>query len=278
MPITVLHTAELTPAQHDAVTIAMPGELEPREGHYRLHHEQVLDVEAMAGLRRQLPFDINTLPEGFDPASVRLVISDMDSTLISIECIDEIADFADIKPEVAAITEAAMRGEIDFTGSLTQRVALLKGLDEGVLQRVYEERLQLNPGAETLLAGLKGKGVRFALVSGGFTFFTERLQSRLGLDYTRANVLDMDEGKLNGKVVGGVIDGVAKRDFLHELCAELGITPSQVVAMGDGANDLLMMEPAGLGVAYRAKPKVQAEADVAINHGGLDSVLDLIAP
>lgn len=278
MPITVLHTAELTAAQHDAVTIAMPGELEQRDGHYRLYHQQVLDVEAMAGLRRQLPFDINTLPEGFDPAAVRLVISDMDSTLISIECIDEIADFADIKPEVAAITEAAMRGEIDFTGSLTQRVALLKGLDEGVLQRVYEERLQLNPGAEALLAGLKGKGVRFALVSGGFTFFTERLKSRLGLDYTRANVLDMDEGKLNGKVVGGVIDGAAKRDFLHELCTELGITPSQVVAMGDGANDLLMMEPAGLGVAYRAKPKVQAEADVAINHGGLDSVLELIAP
>ncbi len=278
MPITVLHTAELTAAQQAAVTIAMPGELERRDGHYRLHHDVVLDAEAMAGLRRQLPFDVNTLPEGFDPAAVRLVISDMDSTLISIECIDEIADFANIKPEVAAITEAAMRGEIDFTGSLTQRVALLKGLEEGVLQKVYDERLQLNPGAEALLAGLKQTGVRFALVSGGFTFFTERLKERLGLDYTRANVLDMSEGKLNGKVVGGVIDGAAKRDFLHELCAELGIEPSQVVAMGDGANDLLMMEPAGLGVAYRAKPKVQAEADVAINHGGLDGVLALLAP
>jgi phosphoserine phosphatase len=169
-----------------------------------------------------------------------------------------------------------MRGELDFAASLTQRVATLKGLDEAVLARVYEERLSPNPDAETLIAGLKQRGIRFALVSGGFTFFTERLQQRLALDYTRANLLEIQGGKLSGKVLGSIIDAKAKADFLHELCEELGLRPEQTIAMGDGANDLKMMAVAGMGVAYRAKPTVQAQSDVVLNHSGLDAVLHFL--
>jgi phosphoserine phosphatase len=200
----------------------------------------------------------------------------MDSTLINIECVDEIADFVGVKPQVSAITEAAMRGEINFETSLRQRVALLEGLDVSALERVYHERLQLNPGAEALLAGLRDRGVKVALVSGGFTFFTHRLQARLGLDFTLANELRVKENKLQGAVEGSIVGAEAKASYLLELCRELGIEPSQAIAMGDGANDLRMLGLAGLGVAYHAKPTVRAQTHVAINQGGLDTVLDFL--
>lgn len=244
--------------------------------HYRLVLEQEVTVEQAKKLADEIQVDINLLPTDFDPSSVKLVISDMDSTLISIECIDEIADYVDLKPQVSAITEAAMRGELNFEESLTERVALLKGLDVSALQYVYNDRLTLNPGAEKWVSGLHGKGIKFALVSGGFTFFTEQLKKDLNLDYTRANVLEQAEGELTGKVVGGIIGAQAKADFLNELCSELNIKPSQVIAVGDGANDLLMMNEAGLSVAYHAKPAVQAKAQSSLNYSGLDAILDFI--
>ncbi|CAG4892040.1 phosphoserine phosphatase SerB [Paraburkholderia saeva] len=205
-----------------------------------------------------------------------LVAMDMDSTLITIECIDEIADFCGLKAEVAAITEASMRGEIkDFNESLTRRVALLEGLDAGALERVYEERLRLSPGAEQMLAGAQAAGLKTLLVSGGFTFFTEKLRSRLGLDFTRANTLEIVDGKLTGRVTGEIVNADVKARTLRETCAQLGIEPTRAIAMGDGSNDLKMMAEAGLSVAFRAKPVVREAASVAFNFVGLDGLLRL---
>lgn len=249
------------------------GTLEARADHYRVHGAQAAAPEWLKELRETLSCDINPLPAEFSPADVRLLITDMDSTLINIECIDEIADFAGLKPQVAAITEAAMRGELDFEQSLRRRVALLAGLDAGALEHVYQERLRPNPGAEAMLAGLASRGIETALVSGGFTYFTERLKSRLKLDYARANTLEIVDGRLTGRVLGKIVGAEAKRDFLVELCNTLNISPAQVIAMGDGANDLLMMRVAGLSIAYYAKPKVQAGARAALNHSDLAAVL-----
>ena len=218
--------------------------------------------------------DVNFIEQPRALSSYRLAVMDMDSTLITIECIDEIADMLGLKPEVAAITEAAMRGEIAYPESLRQRVALLKGLEVSALERVYNERLQLSPGAEIMLAAFKTAGLQTLLVSGGFTFFTEKLQARLGLDYTRSNVLGMADGRLTGAVIGPIIDAEAKAMQLTETCARLGCAASDAIAMGDGANDLNMMAVAGLSVAYRAKPVVRAQAMMALNHSGLDAVLD----
>lgn len=206
----------------------------------------------------------------------KLVAMDMDSTLITIECIDEIADMQGLKPQVAAITEAAMRGELDFAASLKQRVALLEGLDASALQRVYDERLKLSPGAETMLAAVQKAGLKTLLVSGGFTFFTERLKQRLGLDYTHANELEIVDGKLTGRVLGGIVDAEEKQRTVERVCAQMGITPAQAIVMGDGANDLKMMGIAGLSVAFRAKPVVRSQADVALNFVGLDGLLNVL--
>jgi phosphoserine phosphatase len=205
----------------------------------------------------------------------KLVAMDMDSTLITIECIDEIADMQGLKPQVAAITEAAMRGEIEFQESLTRRVALLKGLDAGALQRVYDERLQLSPGAEKMLHAVQAAGLKTLLVSGGFTFFTSRVQQRLALDYAHSNVLEILDGKLTGRVVGAIVDAQEKRRTVERVCNDLGIRPDQAIVMGDGANDLEMMSIAGMSVAFRAKPVVRAQADVALNFAGLDGILAL---
>lgn len=243
----------------------------------RLSLPTPLSADMLTRLRRQHGFDINQLPAAFDPAQMRLLLMDMDSTLISIECIDEIADFLDIKPQVAEITEAAMRGEIDFETSLKRRIALIHGLDDSALQHVYDERLQLNPGAERMLEGLRKQGIKTALVSGGFTYFTKRLQQRLGLDFTLANELAFDSnGKLTGIANDVIVGAQRKADFLSELCVLNDIQPYQVIAMGDGANDLLMMEQAGLSVAYHAKPTVQQQAMTALNFSGLDGVLGLL--
>lgn len=277
MSITIIiHSPQLAASQRTRLESALGAELINCGSHFRVESGEALELQALEALREELALDINILPEGFDPDAVRLLITDMDSTLITIECVDEIADFVGVKPQVAAITEAAMRGEINFETSLRQRVSLLKGLDISALQRVYDERLQLNPGAEALLAGLKDNGVKLALVSGGFTFFTHRLQDRLGLDFTLANVLTVKDEKLEGTVDGDIVGAEAKAEYLLSLCRELDIAPSQAIAMGDGANDLKMLGLAGLGVAYHAKPKVRAQAHVAINHGGLDRVLDFV--
>lgn len=209
-------------------------------------------------------------------ADYGLLAMDMDSTLITIECIDEIADFCGLKEQVAAITEASMRGEIsDFRESLRRRVALLTGLDASVLERVYDERVQLSDGAEALLKGVKAAGLSTLLVSGGFTFFTNKLKARLGLDETHANTLEIVDGKLTGRVLGEIVDGAVKARHLADACKRLGIEPRRAIAMGDGSNDLPMMAIAGLSVAFRAKPVVRAGATVAFDRIGLDGVLKL---
>ena len=214
-------------------------------------------------------------------ANFKLIAFDMDSTLINIECIDEIADAVGLKPQVAAITEATMRGEIaDFKTSLRRRVALLKGVSVLDMERVYAERLQLNPGAIELVAACKQAGMKTLLVSGGFTFFADRVAERLGLDFAKSNRLQVEGGLLTGELVsqawGDICDGEEKRKTLLETCASLGILPSQAIAVGDGANDLPMMGAAGLSVAYHAKPKVREQAMVAINAGGLDRLLEVL--
>jgi phosphoserine phosphatase len=222
--------------------------------------------------------------QGFTPPLVlshfKLAAFDMDSTLINIECVDEIADAAGRKAEVAAITEAAMRGEItDYKDSLRRRVALLAGVPVSAMHEVYDRRLQLNPGAEKLTQAFKAAGMKLLLVSGGFTFFTDRIKERLQIDWARSNVLEVTDGKLTGQLVdqswGDICDGEEKRKTLLETCAQMGINPAQSIAVGDGANDLPMMGVAGLSVAYHAKPKVREQAMVAINSGGLDRVLEL---
>ena len=277
-PVVVLHTPSIAPALSEYFESKLGGMPESCEGFLKIHATRSISRELLDELRAAVSFDVNLIPGDFDPARVRLLITDMDSTLINIECIDEIADFAGLKPKVSAITEAAMRGELNFEQSLTQRVSLLAGLAPDVLQRVYDERLKPNPGAEVLIDWLQKNGIKVALVSGGFTFFTERLKQRLGLDFARVNVLEISDGALSGRVVNGIVGAEAKESFLLELCKEMNITPDQAIAMGDGANDLKMLNRAGLGVAYRAKPKVQAQADVVINHGTLEQVRHFLTP
>lgn len=205
-----------------------------------------------------------------------LCVMDMDSTLISIECIDEIADMMGIKPQVAEITEAAMRGELDFSASLRKRVALLKGLPETALQQVIDQRLQFNPGAQAWIKACNQHGIKTMVVSGGFTFFANHVKEALGLDYAVSNTLEIIDGKLTGQVLGDIVDAQRKADELVKLRDQLGLTPAQTIAIGDGANDLKMMDVAEVGVAYHAKPVVQQQAMYALNVSGLDGVANLL--
>ncbi len=221
---------------------------------------------------------------GFVPplklSDFKLVAFDMDSTLINIECVDEIADIAGRKAEVAEITEAAMRGEIaDYKDSLRRRVALLAGVPEGALQKVYDERLRLNPGVEAFVRACQAAGLKTLLISGGFTFFSERVRHRLGLDFARANTLGVSHGKLTGTLFdrpwGDIVDGAEKKRVLLEVVELMGIDAAQAIAVGDGANDLPMMQAAGLSIAYHPKPAVAAQAMISITAGGMDRALEL---
>ena len=217
------------------------------------------------------------IPEGRRFADLRLLAMDMDSTLISIECIDEIGGFINKKDEIAAITSQAMRGEINYAQSLRSRVALLAGLDEEVLEDVYDEKLRLSPGAEALVAACKNHGIKVILVSSGFTLFTERLKARLGLDDTLSNVLEIDNGKLTGRILGTIVDGDAKAAKFRHMAQRLGVSRERTVAVGDGANDLKMMAEAGTSIAWRAKPIVRARATYALDYAGLDGIVNLFA-
>ena len=218
--------------------------------------------------------DAANVPNGLRLADFRLLAIDMDSTLVTMETLDEIADMAGLKAEVAAITEAAMRGEIkDFSESLTRRMALLKGVGEDLIERVYQERLHLSPGAEILLAAAKAAGLKTMLISGGFTHFTERLKERLGFDYAFANQFDIANQRLTGRVLGPIVDGAFKARAVQQCCQDIGCPPSQAIAIGDGANDLGMMSVAGLSVGYHAKPVVREKATWSVRKGGLDVVV-----
>jgi phosphoserine phosphatase len=229
-------------------------------------------AEAAAGAG----LDLGWVPAERRLGDFKLFITDMDSTLITIECIDEIADLAGVKPQVAAITAAAMRGEIDFSESLRRRVALLAGLEASALERVFAERLNLNPGATELLSRLNAEGITTVLVSGGFTFFTERLRKSLGFDHAVANELEIADGRLTGRVIGEIVDAAKKRRTLEEVRSAIGATVDETIAVGDGANDLKMFGAAGLSFAYHAKPVVRAAADYALDHSGLAAILPLL--
>lgn len=232
--------------------------------------------ERVGALADALGVDAEIVRPGLRLADFRLAAFDMDSTLITIECVDEIADFVGRKAEVAAITEAAMRGEIaDYDESLRRRVALLAGLPESTLERVWEERVRLSPGTEPLIEALRSAGLHLLVVSGGFTFFTERLKRRLGLDTARSNVLEVIDGRLTGRLIGPIVNAERKRSIVEQACALLGCRPAQAIVVGDGANDLKMMAIAGLSVAFHAKPIVRDETTHAINHCGLDAILNL---
>jgi phosphoserine phosphatase len=239
---------------------------------FRLANVNPETRSAVAAHCEKSHLDFAFMPSAKKFWDIGLIAMDMDSTLITIECIDEIADFTGKKAEVAAITASAMRGEIDWPESLRQRVSLLAGLDESVLQRVYDERLKLSPGADVLIAAAKKYGIKLLLVSGGFTFFTERLKARLDIDYAFSNVLEIVNGKLTGKVIGPLCDADGKAQHLRETASQLSLQPENCIAIGDGANDLKMMAAAGLSIAYHAKPVVRAQASAAINVLGLNAV------
>ena len=242
---------------------------------FRLHDYRTQDGVAEYCANARLDFAFVSQPRKL--SDFGLAAMDMDSTLITIECIDEIADIRGIKPQVAAITASAMRGEIEYHESLRRRLALLEGLDETALERVYEERLRLSPGAERMLARLRSLGIKTLLVSSGFTYFTERLKERLSLDYTLSNTLEFKNGKLTGKVVGRIVDAQIKAAKLRELRDGLRLSRDQVIAFGDGANDLAMMAEAGVSIAYHAKPVVREKATYCFNYVGLDGLLNLYA-
>jgi phosphoserine phosphatase len=266
---TIVQSRILTPEILEELSFFQPRRLNEQAA--LIEHEDATLKKATEALKLDLAY----VPLNQKLEHIGLVAMDMDSTLITIECIDEIADFCGLKAEVAAITKRSMAGEIDFAQSLKERVALLKGLPLQVLEEVYEKRLALNPGAERLLAELKKRGIKTLLVSGGFTFFTERLQKRLDLDYAFANTLEVNNGILTGNIVGEIVDARKKAFYLAHVCKKENLLRQETVAVGDGANDLLMLEQASISVAYHAKAIVQQKARYCLNHSGLDGVLNL---
>jgi len=239
---------------------------------FRLH--AVASTDCVAEAASAAGYDVALVPSSRRLDRVRVMALDMDSTLIDIECVDEIAEAQGIKPQVAAITASAMRGEIDFAESLRQRVALLAGVPLDALRKVYDERLRLSPGAERMLEAFKAVGAKTLLVSGGFTYFTDRLRARLGFDGTASNVLELRDDRLTGSIAGDIVDAASKAEALREMARDHA-GDGIVVAIGDGANDLPMLDAADVSIAYRAKPVVRERATHAIDHCGLDAVLNL---
>jgi phosphoserine phosphatase len=242
---------------------------------FRLHDYQTRDGVAEYCARARLDFAFVPVPRKL--SDFRLLVMDMDSTLITIETIDELADLVGRKAEVAAVTAQAMRGEIEYDESLRRRVAVLKGLPESALDQLYKERVRLSPGAERLIEGVKKAGLKILLVSGGFTQITDRLKARLGLDYVKANTLEVMDGKLTGALVGRIVNADGKREALLAARDEIGATKEQIIAIGDGANDLKFMGEAGVSIAYRAKPVVRRKATDCFDYVGLDGLLNLYA-
>jgi phosphoserine phosphatase len=273
---TLVHAKDLPAATRARIESVIAGRWQKVADHYELHHERPVSCAGLDFLRHSLTLDLNPIPQDFQSPAVKLLVMDMDSTLITIECIDELAERIGHRNAVAAITAAAMRGEIDFATALQQRVALLEGLPMAVLEEVYEERVHLQPGAEALLAACQRQGVWTAVVSGGFDFFAERLKERLQLDFARANRLEVEAGRLTGRIQGPIFAAQGKADFLEELRTKLGLLPTGCVALGDGANDARMLAAAGLGIGYRPKPALRAVADAVIEYSDLTAVIDFL--
>lgn len=242
---------------------------------FRLTH--AIHSDAVPDFCAQAELDFAFVDAATKLSDFKLIAMDMDSTLLAIESIDEIADMQQIKPQVATITLQTMRGEISFEESLTRRTALLRGLHQDALQQVYDERVRLSPGAERMLQLAKRSGLKTMVISGGFTFFTERIKTKLEFDYAMANVLEIEDNRLTGKVVGDIIGRQGKAQVLRQVCEELGVRREQVIAIGDGANDLDMLTAAGVGIAYHAKPIVKQQATYSIDYVGLDGVTNLFA-
>ena len=280
---TELNTALIEHAKVLGIEITKDGKEQAHSKYFtaRWNCPQVLLPEARVAMRdiaTAHDADLAFLSSGFNPGEVKVLAMDMDSTLINIECIDEIADFTGKKAAVSEITEATMRGEIkDFKESLRRRAALLAGVSADVLDSVYKERLRPNPGATELLAGANARGLYTLLVSGGFTFFTEKLQQELGFKQTQANTLEIIDGKLTGNVIGDIVDGAAKNAYLEQACILMNCHKKNSITMGDGSNDLPMMQGSGISIAYKAKPIVKEKADAAFDRVGLDAALLLIA-
>jgi phosphoserine phosphatase len=271
----ILQAPSLTKSDVDSVAaMAKAISVEPIGANaFRLR--QGKKTEAIAAFCEARNIDYGWVPEGRRFSELKLLAMDMDSTLITIECIDELGDMAGKKAEIAAITAQAMRGELDYPASLRRRVSAIAGLPESALAKVYEERLKLTAGAEVLIEACKKHGVKLLLVSGGFTFFTDRLKARIGIDYTISNRLEIRNGELTGKVLGDIVDAEAKAAKFRAVMKELGAAKEQTVAIGDGANDLKMMAESGLSIAFHAKPVVRAQADCALTYTGLEGVVNL---
>ena len=269
MKTIIIHSQDLSLAQK--LSLSLKGELEQRKKHFRIHTSNNFNL---AHLRELNKVDLNLISETFNFSEVRLLVSDMDSTLITIETIDEIAKVAGMSNEVTEITEQAMLGNLDFTESFKKRVSILSGINISSFENVYNNHLQLSPGVPELIKSFKSLGIKSAIVSGGLVYFAERLKSQLGLDTFQANNVEINNNCLTGKVLGKVIDASEKANYIYELCELYLLETDQVIAIGDGANDLEMMKIAGISVAYRAKPVLEEKCDIVINYSGLDSVLD----
>jgi phosphoserine phosphatase len=269
MKTLIMHSQDLVMAEE--LSLILEGELEQRTSHFRIHTHNNISINQ---LRLTHKIDLNLLNKEFNFSKVRLLVSDMDSTLINIETIDEIAKATGMSNEVALITEQAMQGNLDFTKSFKKRVSILKGVSIASFETVYNNHLKLNPGALELINFFKSIQVKSAVVSGGLEYFAERLHRQLGLDTFRANNVEIVNNCLTGEVLGKVIDAREKANYVNELCNLYYLERNQVIAIGDGANDLEMMKIAGLSVAYHAKPIVQENCNIVINHSGLDSVID----
>lgn len=253
------------------VALHINGELEARKSHYRVHTKSNFEIE---NLRSHHSVDLNIFDQGFDYDNIKLMVSDMDSTLISIETIDEVARQVGLSNEVSFITEEAMQGQLDFSESFKKRLSILKGVGTESFNEVYKNKMELNPGASELVKFLKSIKIKTALVSGGINFFAEKVTDVLGIDTYRANDVEIKNEALTGKVLGKVVDAKAKANYIEELCNYYGLSPKQVIAIGDGANDLEMMKVAGLSVAYHGKPILKKSCNIQINFGGLDSLID----
>ena len=269
MKTIIIHSQDLSLAQR--LSMSLKGELEQRKKHFRIHTSNSFNLNHLRELNK---VDLNLVSETFNFSEVRLLVSDMDSTLITIETIDEIAKAVGMSNEIAEITEQAVQGDLDFTESFKKRVSILSGVNTSSFKTVYDNHLQLSPGVPELIMFFKSLGIKSAVVSGGLVYFAERLKNQLGLDTFQANNVEIDNNYLTGRVLGKVIDAKEKANYIYELCELYQLQREQVIAIGDGANDLEMMKIAGISVAYRAKPVLQKSCDIIINYSGLDSVVD----